>query len=113
MAYKKLRVVAPSRRAAYRELAVSDLDSAVRWYAREAGARTAERFIDAAGQAEVTALEFPGLGSTRFASLVKPFELRALPLQGFPYVYFYLSDDTGIDVIRVLHGAQDIPEHLR
>ena len=92
---------------------MSDLDSAVRWYAREAGAKTVERFIAAASQAEATALEFQGLGSTRFASLVKPFELRAVLLQGFPYLYFYLSDDTGIDVIRVLHGAQDIPEHLR
>lgn len=92
---------------------MSDLDNAVLWYAKEAGAKTAERFVEAVEQAEASALAYPGLGSTRFANLVKPLDLRTLPIRDFPYLYFYLPTDVGIDVIRVLHTAQDIPRHLR
>ena len=36
-----------------------------------------------------------------------------LNLRGFPvgnYIIFYYSVDAGIEVVRVLHGARDIPE---
>ncbi|HXT12124.1 MAG TPA: type II toxin-antitoxin system RelE/ParE family toxin [Candidatus Angelobacter sp.] len=49
--------------------------------------------------------EFPGIGRTRSELLPN--------LRGFPvgnYVIFYRSVHTGIEVVRILHGARDIRE---
>jgi len=40
--------------------------------------------------------------------------VRMIAVKGFKnYLLFYLEQETSIDIIRVLHGARDIPEALQ
>jgi toxin ParE1/3/4 len=48
---------------------------------------------------------FPGMGSQR--DELRP-ELRSWPVGN--YLIFYKIVDDGIEIIRVLHGARDIPK---
>ncbi len=91
------------------------LDAAgiVRYYSAEAGADVALRF-SAALRAGVEQLRaFPESGSTRFASVTGIVGLRALPLQGFPYLIFYRVEGNTPMILRILHTARDIPSSLR
>jgi toxin ParE1/3/4 len=38
---------------------------------------------------------------------------RCLTLTGFPYVIVYNAERTPPRIIRILHGARDLPEILR
>jgi len=53
----------------------------------------------------------PAIGSPRYAYLLKG--LRVWQLRRFPYLVFYLQRPSYVDVIRVLHGARDIPAALQ
>ncbi len=55
--------------------------------------------------------EYPRIGSPRYARLLKG--LRFWRLRRFPFLVFYVEQARFIDVIRVLHGARDIPAVLR
>lgn len=55
--------------------------------------------------------ERPAIGSPRYAHLLKG--LRVWRLKRFNYLVFYLRRATHVDVIRVLHGARDIPAALQ
>jgi toxin ParE1/3/4 len=48
--------------------------------------------------------DFPVLGELRFASLSPHFKL---------YLVFYRTTADGIEIVRVLHGARDLPGILR
>ena len=101
------------REIVYRSAAERDFGVAVAWYAAQAGRAVADRFIDRVLAAEDKNVDFPELGSTSFAHLVRPLELRAMSVSGFPYLLFYMATVDTIDVIRILHTSSDIPEHLR
>ena len=84
-----------------------------RYYAREAGLNTARRFL---AQAEAT---FGRLaGQSRMGTRYEPEnpaigEIRFFPISRFKkYLVFYLPGARGVDIIRVLHGARDIPSLL-
>ena len=53
----------------------------------------------------------PQMGSVR-PHLVSP-PIRLLPMRGFPYVVVYTPDRHPPLILRVLHGARDLPELLR
>lgn len=79
------------------------------WYRGEAGADTAERFVDALEVALVHIGEYPGSGSSRYAAELALPGLRSWRLYSFPYVVFYAQRSDGVDVWRVLHAHRDIP----
>lgn len=56
--------------------------------------------------------EHPSIGSPRFAIETGIAELRALPLQSFPYVALYTDDADAVRIHRVLHTSRDIPAEL-
>ena len=69
-------------------------------------------FIDAAERAIKRISRGPLVGSLRFAYELNIPDLRAWPLQRFPYVVFYVVTDVEIDVWRILHTRRDVPATL-
>jgi toxin ParE1/3/4 len=69
------------------------------------------RFSHAVERAVHEIEQMPGIGSPRYASLIPG--LRMLTVRGFEsYLIFYLERETSVDIVRVIHGARDIPEAL-
>ena len=99
--------------AVFRKKAAEDIAQAAFWCKHEAGEKVAERFIEQTQKAVEQANEFPGVGSLRFARVLAPLDIRCTGVAGFPYLIFYRETAAGIDVIRVLHSARDIPTHLQ
>lgn len=93
-------------------LAVNDIDTALAYYRDEAGPQVAPEFVDALEAALDHLRQHPLTGSLRFAYELEIPELRAWPLQKFPYLIFYMPDHDHIDIWRVLHKRRDIPAHL-
>jgi toxin ParE1/3/4 len=90
-----------------------DLIDIVRYLGREAGPGTARRFLAQAENAFGQLAEMPGQGA-RFAPEIPAMaDLRFFPVPRFKkYLVFYRSVEGGIEVLRVLHGARDIPSLL-
>lgn len=69
----------------------------------------ARRFLTAAQDACRKLARMPGMGAKREFENPALAGLRFWPIQGFEnFLIFYLPTPTGIDVIRVIHGAQDL-----
>lgn len=100
------RPVRPSRRA------LRDIDEAWSWYLAEAGAPVAERFLDALEAATGQIGRQPGIGSPRWAHALNLPGLRSWPVSGYPYLLFYFEHDDAVDLVRLLHGSNDIPATL-
>ena len=81
-------------------------------YYTEISAGLAERFVAELGDALERLCFKPGLGSRRYAHLLPDTSLRVWQLDHFPYVLFYLVDDTGLNVLRVLHERRDLSNNL-
>jgi len=96
-----------------REQANSDVDEALEYYLKEAGARAALEFIDALGTAYAHIGRHPGSGSPRYSVELNLPGLRCWPLKRFPHIVFYVEAEDHIDVWRVLHGTRDIPAWMR
>lgn len=95
-----------------RELANSDVDSAIAYYLKEQAEKAALGFIDALEQAYKQISRHPASGSARYAHELDIPGLRSWPLQRYPYLIFYVEQEKHIDVWRVLHEAKDIPTWL-
>lgn len=95
-----------------RTAANHDVDLAVSWYLQEGGEALALRFIDALERAYGHVSRNPATGSTRYAHALDLPELRIWPLDGFPYLVFYVERDDHVDVWRVLHAERDIPARI-
>ncbi|MBI3517130.1 MAG: type II toxin-antitoxin system RelE/ParE family toxin [Proteobacteria bacterium] len=87
-----------------------DLTNAVRWIARDnpRAARSLRRAVDRA--AELIA-RHPDIG--RLSPEVVRVPYRLFPVAGFPYVIVYEGDRRPPGIVRILHGARDLPEVLR
>ena len=70
-------------------------------------------FIDAVEHGIERISRRPHVGSLRFAYELAIPDLRASPLQRFPYVVFYVVADDEIDVWRILHDRLDAPTTLK
>lgn len=89
-----------------------DIDDVVAGYLAEAGVDVAQRFADAlAGAFELLARN-PGLGALRYASVLGLPGMRCWPLRPWPHLVFYVERQRQLQVVRVLHGARDIPASL-
>jgi toxin ParE1/3/4 len=92
-----------------RALADRDADAAVEYYLGENALDAALGFIDALEHGYSHIGRYPAAGSPRYAVELRLPGLRFWPLNGFPYLLFYLDRSDYIDVWRVLHGKRDIP----
>ena len=91
-----------------RQLAAPDIEDASAYYHREAGEQAALDFIDAVESAVKRIRRNPQVGSLRFAYELAIPDLRAWPMQRFPYVVFYVVTGDEIDVWRILHTRRDV-----
>lgn len=89
-----------------------DLDDAAAAYQDEAGIDTAMRFLDAVASAFDLLARNPGIGSPRYAATLQMPGIRCWPLRPWPYLVFYIDRADEVAVIRVLHGARDVPATL-
>ncbi|OWV85287.1 plasmid stabilization protein [Rhizobium sp. R635] len=96
-----------------RQSAREDAESAVDYYAREAGAQVAVDFVDALQSTYALLAEHPASGSLRQAYELGLPDLRSIKLRDFPYIVFYLEQADHVDVWRILHDKQDIPAWLQ
>ena len=92
--------------------AEQDIDDVIAHYLREAGVDVARRFADALADAFGLLARNPAMGSPRYASLLALPGMRCWPLRPWPQMIFYLERERRLDVVRVLHGARDIPASL-
>jgi toxin ParE1/3/4 len=92
-----------------RPLAESDLIQRTRYYRGDAGADAASRFFDAAIAALSAIGRMPNAGSTNPGEVAGIDGLRARRIAGFPCAWSYFANDRYVDVVRLLHEAQDLP----
>jgi toxin ParE1/3/4 len=92
-----------------REAAQQDVEAAIDFYIREAGADVTLGLIDALQATYRSIADHPALGSPRYANELGLTGLRTRILRRFPYLVFYVERDDHIDVWRVLHAHRDIP----
>ena len=97
-------------RAALSPAAERDILEIVEWIASEnpAAARGLRTALD---KVATTIGEHPRIGVLK-ARLASP-PIRFLPIRGFPYVVVYTPEADPPMILRVLHGARDLPEVLR
>jgi toxin ParE1/3/4 len=70
-------------------------------------------FVDALEQAYRHIQKHPQSGAPRYAHELDLSGLRFWQCKRFPYLIFYVELSTRIEIWRVLHSHQDIPEWLR
>jgi len=73
-------------------------------YVAEHSVERADKLLDLIHEKCLTLAEFPEMGRARHELLVN---LRSSVVRN--YVIFYQQIPDGIEVLRVLHGARDIP----
>ena len=95
-----------------RALAATDIEAAVAYYHDQASEKTALDLVDALEAALDHLRQHPLTGSLRFALELEIPGLRSWPLQRFPYLIFYMTDDDRVDIWRVLHARRDILAYL-
>jgi toxin ParE1/3/4 len=87
-----------------------DLLGATRWIERDNPA-AARALVEAVRDAAARIGRHRSVGRLRPDITAKSY--RFLPLTGFPYVVVYDGQPTPPLILRVLHGARDLPEVLR
>jgi len=71
---------------------------------------SALRFIDAVEATLGLIADNPAIGALRMHDRKGLLGLRAFPVQDFDkHIVFYRRTERGIEVLRVLHGARDLP----
>ena len=69
----------------------------------------ADRFLDAVEATLATLSHMPRIGAPREFDNPALTDLRLFPVSGFErYLVFYRPRQTGVEIIRVLHGHRDI-----
>lgn len=89
-----------------------DIDGGFNHYLDEAGAEVALRFADDVEKSLHLLARQPGLGSQRYAALLRWPAMRGWPLRPWPYAVLYVQYADHLDIVRVLHTARDISASL-
>lgn len=89
-----------------------DLVERTLYYRREGGDVLGRRFFDAAVAALQAIGRMPGAGTPRVGELCDIPGLRYRRVAGFPCGWFYFIAADGVDVVRLLADAQDLPAIL-
>ena len=96
-----------------REAANRDVQAALDHYLQEASPAVALKFVDQLEKTYAHLARYPGTGSPRYGHALNIPGLRCWLVTGFPYLVFYMDTEDCIDVWRVLHERQDIPDWMR
>ena len=97
-------------RAALSPAAERDIMEIAEWIADE-NPNAARGLRTALDKVATTIGEHPQIGALK-AHLASP-PIRFLPIRGFPYVVVYTPERDPPVILRVLHGARDLPDVLR
>lgn len=98
--------VGPVRKSSRAKL---DLMDCAAYLAERGSLRVALRFLECAEATFRTLAEHPGFGRVRQFGSPELAGLRSFRVQDFEsYLVFYLPRESCIEVVRVLHGAQDL-----
>ena len=95
-----------------RALADQDLRQAARQY-HDTSPALADRFLARIEQLVLHVQAHPAAGSLRYADALDMPGLRCWPCRQFPWLVFYVEREHAIEIIRVLHARQDIPDTLQ
>ena len=93
-------------------LAGQDIQAALNHYL-SVSPEIALAFLDALEHASQHIETHPGSGSPRYAHELGIPQLRYWMMSGFPHALFYVEHADHLDVIRLPHLHQDIPDTLR
>lgn len=94
-------------------LATSDINDLTDYYRKQAGLPVAMRFVDNAERAFEQLRAMPRIGAILGLDELPYEDLRRWHIHGFPRLLIvYRETSDGVEVIRVLHGARDIPSVL-
>ena len=96
-----------------RELALLDVEDAIDYYLEKASEAIALGFVNELEHAYTRIGNWPEIGSLRYAIELQIPGLRFFPLNRYPFLVFYLVQNTHVEVWRILHERRDIPEFLR
>lgn len=89
------------------------LELATYLYSADPISDASERLLTAAENAFARLAEMPGLGVAYSSAFGSQTGLRRWPVPGFHnHLIFYRSTATGVEIVRVLHGACDIDAAL-
>jgi plasmid stabilization system protein ParE len=92
--------------------AVADLDTIWEYVARD-DVDAADRIVEAAYRVCTNLAKHPELGPLRRFYSSGPGNIRYFVITEFPnYLIFYRVVADGVEIIRILHGAQDVGDLL-
>jgi toxin ParE1/3/4 len=90
-----------------------DLDEQAAYLAREASLDTALRFYDAVAATFENIARTPGIGERWESANPRLSGVRVRRVEGFEnHLIFYRAAGSGIEIVRVLHGARDLESIL-
>lgn len=92
----------------------SDLAEQYDWYLEQADLEIADSYLKAFDATVAVLVLHPGLGRPRKFRAPSLAGLRSYPLKA-PYdkhFVFYRANLTTLSIVRVMHGARDIPRRL-
>lgn len=94
---------------------LGDLDRIVEWYLEEADEGVARRFVSAVSLTLKAIQRNPTLGRIRFPELEDLRDVRSrLAEPPFNrYAVFNQADPESIQVLRLIHGARDLPRRFQ
>jgi toxin ParE1/3/4 len=99
----------PERKVTIRPRAIADIERCATYLEENANPDVASRFRSAIMQAIDQIKFMPGSGSPRQVRNPRLSGLRMYIVPGFRnYLLFYLTPQGGPEIIRLLHGAQDV-----
>jgi len=91
------------------EQADLDIDDITRYIANS-NMSAAERFNESLFATFDLLAFMPNLGRREDFGIPKLAGMRMLPLSRFPnYLIFYMASETELHIVRVVHGARDLP----
>jgi len=96
------------RRVRWHPLALGDVSEAAAWYGVQGGVALETAFADELETALGRLASNPGIGSSRYADLLRIESLRHWPMHTFPHLIFYFDREPHLDVWRVLHSQRDV-----
>jgi plasmid stabilization system protein ParE len=94
--------------------AESDLEQQYDWYLEHADLEIAERYLKAFDASVATLAVHPGMGRPRKFRAPTLASLRSYPVK-HPFdkhFIFYRANSTTLSIVRVIHGARDLPGRL-